>query len=60
MKMNSSILSISFGTLTTILAKVNGVGIIETVLLAFIGGIAGYLGKIAVECVIKKIKKLLK
>jgi hypothetical protein len=59
MKMKESIPSLSAGSLTTILLTINGMGIIETIVLAFLGGVAGYLGKIAIEWTIKKIKKLL-
>ena len=63
MKMKETIANISAvtgGSLTTILLTISGMGIIETILLAFLGGIAGYLGKLFIEKTIKDLKKLLK
>lgn len=60
MKMKEAIPSISTGSITTVMASINGVGIVETVILAFLGGVAGYLGKIAIVWVIQSIKKTIK
>jgi uncharacterized membrane-anchored protein len=54
--MKENITSVTFGSLTTILANITGIGLIETIIMAFVGGLIGYLGNQAAKWVINKIK----
>lgn len=58
--MKEAIPSVGTGSITAVIASVNGVQILETMLFALCGGIAAYIGQLLVKEVINQIKKAIK
>lgn len=58
--MKGALPSVGLGSLSTIFTYMTTSNVIEAVIVGFIGGAAGYIGKLLIELIVKQIKKLVK